>query len=250
MNSVQRYLTKDLVLIAIFVAVLGAIVEGCTPALHKAVSKGDISGVRDYLDKGADVNAKAQFGITPLIVAADKGHNEIVKLLIDRGADVNAKGKNLWEETPLSRAVFRGHTEIVKLLIDKGADVNALALCKSIRYGHDEIAKLLIERFEISEGTAVICVDSDRVMIRKADGVIHSSDYGTVELLAGIRSFEVFYLGITGTERSSIYEIGNQIPLVLNAESGHIYVVKHKIIVEPTMSKKVGRWNAWIEKYR
>ena len=69
---------------------------------------------------GTDVNAKNEWGGTPLHFAATK---EMVELLIAKGADVNAKNK--YGSTPLHRAVSGGHKEIAEILIAKGAEVNA-----------------------------------------------------------------------------------------------------------------------------
>jgi ankyrin repeat protein len=38
-----------------------------------------------------DVNARDDFGLTPLHAAAQEGHMEVAELLIAKGADVNAK---------------------------------------------------------------------------------------------------------------------------------------------------------------
>ncbi len=43
------------------------------------------------LSKGADVNAKTQWGTTALHYAVPGGHREIAESLIAKGADVNAK---------------------------------------------------------------------------------------------------------------------------------------------------------------
>ena len=59
--------------------------------LHIMCSKGDIWYVKRHLDKGSDVNAKDENGVTPLHYAAEGGYNEIVELLIDKGVDVNTK---------------------------------------------------------------------------------------------------------------------------------------------------------------
>ena len=72
------------------------------PPIHRAAIRGNIEAVKQYLDDGADVNAKYGGGWTPLHHSAEAGHKEIVELLIDAGADVNVK--DLFGETPLDWA--------------------------------------------------------------------------------------------------------------------------------------------------
>jgi uncharacterized protein len=52
----------------------------------KAAERGDLSGVKTLLDKGADVNAKDQDGWTALKRAQKRGSTEIVELLKAHGA--------------------------------------------------------------------------------------------------------------------------------------------------------------------
>ena len=115
-------------------------------SIHDAAAVGNIEAVKQYLDGGADVNAKDGDGFTPLVFAVDKGHKEIVEILIAKGADVNAKDKLGW--TPLFYAAFSGRTEVVELLIAKGVDVNAKDNLGTLRYaasgGHKETVELLI----------------------------------------------------------------------------------------------------------
>ncbi|KAH7000722.1 ankyrin repeat-containing domain protein [Ilyonectria destructans] len=73
--------------------------------------------VKLLLEKGADVEAKDEYGRTPLSWAAEDGHEDIVKLLFEKGADVEAKDKH--GGTPLSRAAAKGDEAIVKLLQQK-----------------------------------------------------------------------------------------------------------------------------------
>ena len=96
--------------------------------IHTAAINGDLVGVQAELDKGVDVNAKDEFGSTPLHGAAGGGHEEIVELVIVAGADLHARtvpmlGGGGW--TPLHSAARQGHREIVELLIANGTDVNA-----------------------------------------------------------------------------------------------------------------------------
>jgi len=54
------------------------------------------------------VDAKDEFGATPLHRAGWYGHKEIAELLIEKGADLNAKTKN--GDTPLDHAVINKET--------------------------------------------------------------------------------------------------------------------------------------------
>lgn len=94
---------------------------GCT-TLHEAAREGYVYDVERLLDEGADVNARDDFGNTPLLLALDRGKTKVAKLLIDRGADVNVMNKKGW--TALMLAAVGGYTDMAKILIEKGADVD------------------------------------------------------------------------------------------------------------------------------
>ena len=64
------------------------------------------------------MNAKIKLGITPLMNAVYKGHEEIVDLLIAKDADVNAMTEDGW--TPLGLAIQLKRTEIADLLRKHG----------------------------------------------------------------------------------------------------------------------------------
>jgi ankyrin repeat protein len=75
--------------------------------LHSAASAGDAERVRELLKKGADPNAKNEYGNTPLHEAASRGHVDVVRLLLEHGADPNIQNNIGW--TPLHLAAFWGH---------------------------------------------------------------------------------------------------------------------------------------------
>ena len=45
--------------------------------------------VRALIELGADINKPRDTGGTPLIIAAQHGHETVVRVLIELGADVN-----------------------------------------------------------------------------------------------------------------------------------------------------------------
>ena len=100
---------------------------GCGPSvpdisMYDAAEVGNIDAVKQHLAAGTDVNAKDKDGWTPLHPASYEGHQEIVELLIGKGADVNAKVEfgPLQGMTPLDSANNSGRTEIVSLLRKHG----------------------------------------------------------------------------------------------------------------------------------
>ena len=77
--------------------IAAVVLVGCGPqppdiSIHKAAEEGNIEAVKQHLDAGTDVNAKAAAGDTPLHRAANGGNKEVAELLIAKGADVNARG--------------------------------------------------------------------------------------------------------------------------------------------------------------
>jgi serine/threonine-protein phosphatase 6 regulatory ankyrin repeat subunit B len=115
--------------------------EGMT-SLMAASLNGKEDMVKFLIDKGADVNAKANDGTTALMMASEEDQKEVVPMLLAKGADVNAKSKE-WSvttvgdlgalktthangTTALMVASQSGYKDIVKqLLLAKGIDVNA-----------------------------------------------------------------------------------------------------------------------------
>lgn len=128
-----------------------ALLAGCdknTPLMDKVVA-GDRAAVSAMIAKGADVNARNNYGWTALSHAALIGNTELVKLLLAHGADVNAHDQSGW--TPLMRAAMKGHAAVVKVLLQHGATVNDkeknegwTALHWAAARGHDKVVTLLL----------------------------------------------------------------------------------------------------------
>lgn len=88
--------------------------------LHIVVARRDLVWVQFLVAKGANVNARDNRGVTPLVLAADIGFIEGVDELIRSGARVDEA--NNTGETPLISAVHRRDLALVRMLIKAGAN--------------------------------------------------------------------------------------------------------------------------------
>ncbi len=123
---------------------------------HSLLSKEiSIEDVILLVQGGADVEIVDQSGKTPLMIASDRGNEDIIRYLLICGADVNKKdhsnvsalmcscyynvnvvqilldyGANIEDRdnfgcTPLMYSIFHSKLDVAKELLDKGADIDA-----------------------------------------------------------------------------------------------------------------------------
>jgi ankyrin repeat protein len=104
--------------------------------------------VKLLVEHKADVNEPGGNGKTPLILAAQNGHEDIISYLLERGAEVN--GRNAADgTTALMWAANTGRARIVELLLESGGDARLIAkdgwsAGEAARMaGHDDIAAKL-----------------------------------------------------------------------------------------------------------
>jgi len=113
--------------------------KGGLSALHFAVQKNDLASVRRLLDAGADVNAAAADGTTPLLAALYKWDPPKAAFVPGRGAPATAG----------SSQQFAPNLPVARLLLERGAAVKvtdgtgytplhgaALAVAKAARTGN------------------------------------------------------------------------------------------------------------------
>ncbi len=116
-------------------------------ALHCAVWEGHLEIARLLIDQGATLNIAVQSALmtqwTPLHLAAENDQVECASLLIQSGADIDAKDQ--YGTTPLMLAVDEMvSVSVAKLLLQKGADREG-CLQIAIKYSDVEGATEIIE---------------------------------------------------------------------------------------------------------
>ena len=95
----------------------------------------DLEKVALLIERGADVNAHAASGITPLMAAAQYPHNApVVKLLLDKGAmaDPGPGTEVRNDSSAMFFAVMAGDIETVRLLAKSGAKLKPMRLLGQI----------------------------------------------------------------------------------------------------------------------
>jgi len=172
--------------------------------LSQAAEKGQISVVKELLDRGAKVNDGNDHGDTPLMFAASKGHIEVVKLLIGNGAEADLKNKS--GRTALMFASQNGRTEVVEFLLDHGANVNATnrdgtsPLMFATAKGEASILQILLKRGAIiqtynNNGESPLMVAAEKghnssveILLSHGADVNHKDLLGRTALTAATRN--------------------------------------------------------------
>ena len=91
--------------------------------LLQSAFDGDIGAVIQALKDTADINSTTALGVSPLIFAAQQGHEDMVKILVHNGANIDHKSHD--SVNALLAASIFNHVEIVRFLAEKGLSVNS-----------------------------------------------------------------------------------------------------------------------------
>jgi ankyrin repeat protein len=119
--------------------------------IHAAAEAGDLAQVSEILATHIDLlSAQNEQGLTPLHLAARRGHSEVVELLLDRGAELEQTDDRGF--TALLYAASSRSLDLVRLLVDRGADVGVVAAMPPVREvdGRTNIATTVNEAIGIS----------------------------------------------------------------------------------------------------
>lgn len=117
----------------------------------EAASEGDLIRIDALISAGWDFRERRADGVTPLLLAAERGHTPVVQRLIDAGAEANVAGEHYG--TPIATAAYHGHLAVLKILLDADVSPNATGdrfpspppLFAAAQGGHASAIKLLIE---------------------------------------------------------------------------------------------------------
>ncbi len=115
-----------------------------------AASNGHKEVVEFLLQRGANIEARTERGVTPLYIAVKDSQKEIVELLLQHGANIEAKEEDGF--TPLHIAAKDGQKEIVELLLQCGANIEARSeggvtpLYIAAKNGYKEVVEFLLQR--------------------------------------------------------------------------------------------------------
>ncbi|KAM6065868.1 2-5A-dependent ribonuclease isoform 1-T6 [Chlamydotis macqueenii] len=118
--------------------------------LNAALRKGNKRDVLELLEKGADVNSKAESGWTPLQSAVQANDEDLVRLLLDKGACPHARKDN--GGTAFTEAAIVGNVNVLELLLDCGLNINDhdnngfTAFMEAAWYGKEEALKFLYSK--------------------------------------------------------------------------------------------------------
>jgi len=116
--------------------------------IFEVVSDNDLAHLKRLIEQKANIEAKGQYGDTPLIKGSWKGHLEIVKYLVSMKANIEAKDQ--YGNTPLIKCSWNGRLEIVKYLVSMKANIEAkdqydvTPLMMGVRNDHLETVKYLV----------------------------------------------------------------------------------------------------------
>ncbi|XP_046562347.1 serine/threonine-protein phosphatase 6 regulatory ankyrin repeat subunit C-like [Haliotis rubra] len=180
--------------------------------LHVACFSGNIDMVSHVLTKtNIDIESKGQYGRTPLMASANKGHRGLFEFLVTKGSDVSAvddDGNNV-----LHVACQGGSLDMVKYIISQKIftaeikdKLGRTPVMHAAYFGQREVFEYLV-----SKGCSLSVIDKD------GDTVLHMTCYGgRQELVQAVLS-----RGVVDIESKGKY---GRTPVMTAADFGHMNI--------------------------
>ncbi|KAG5757294.1 hypothetical protein H9Q70_000145 [Fusarium xylarioides] len=187
--------------------------QGTKISLCSAAEQGLEAAVKLLVDSGARLEARDRSGLTPLSLAAERGHTSVVKILCMNGADPSAiSGED--RHTPLSLAAINEHEDTIRVLIDAGSDMEARTAYFNKAPLHWAVFKHRVEstRLLLQRGAQVNAKDT-----MNGTALCHSAGEGHLDIVKLLLEHGA------DTELTSSRE---EAPLSLAAQRGHVDVVR------------------------
>ena len=104
--------------------------------------------VNHLVDKGADLEAQDNLGVTALHLAAKNNHIQIVQYLVDRGAKPDVKSK--FGNDAIDYAKMNHHLKVAQLMQEKGPKTHALVNSGSLCRLESWIAALFVSIYFVN----------------------------------------------------------------------------------------------------
>lgn len=210
--------------------------EGGNTPLVLAVVKHQLGTAQLLMAAGANKKAKHRDGCGLLSWAAAEGYLEAVQLFLDADENENIEAPNQYGSTPLILAAARGHVEVVRLLLKRGANIeargarNRTALEWAEQNGHPDCVALIREQLAEPLLTAVLDGEvelTERILGLGADKETQDSYGNTPLALAALKGrVEILQLLLgVDADTEAKNQAGNT-PLALAAAEGYLEIVQ------------------------
>ncbi|XP_020291567.1 uncharacterized protein LOC109858571 [Pseudomyrmex gracilis] len=176
-----------------------------TSLLYDAIENKEIEMAELLLNRGANVNASDESGVTPLCLAVKKGHVDVVKMLIDRGANVNTKTRD--GTTPLHYAIKYKNRKIAELLLNHRANVNAsdksgvTPMCLAVERRYVDGIKMFMDRgvnvetlfgtYSLHDAIVNKEIEIAELLLNRGANVNASNRYGVTPLCLAVKGGHV-----------------------------------------------------------
>ncbi|XP_019859899.1 PREDICTED: ankyrin repeat and KH domain-containing protein mask-like, partial [Amphimedon queenslandica] len=211
-------------------------------ALHHALysSSSEDNNIDDIIETllswNINVNRKNNDGVTPLMIASEKGYTEVLVLLLEE-ADPNitdSKGR-----TALMHASFNGQSEAVALLLmTYNADPSVIdnnrlsALCHAAYGGHNKVIDTLLNNYnpnqeEMVKAVTVACYGGHKKLIKLLAAKIYFTKHQEEILNACVSDDVEFMINQTSSDLCTpLIESTGLTPLMIAASCGSDGVIQ------------------------